>query len=675
MKLKTKILLFLSIIYLSFSIVVWLYSNTISRSINEKWSEKFVKNQVYIDKHRTLQPIIREIELSKKLAKEPAILQMALHENNKVLREKGLETLEKYRSKFRDQSYFIAFVQSENYYFNDNLNQYKSKQPNYTLSKKNSKDQWFYDTIQQNDDYRVNVNVDTVLGTTKVWINCLLKDNGKTIGVLGTGLNLTEFLKDTIASNHDGIRTVLINEDLAIQLDQDAKLIDYASISKKLGEHQTLSLILKNQAYLDLLRKEIKILEKSENENLVKTLWMEIDGKEYIVGLAYLKEVDWFSVSIINASELMIVDNLSIFFILTFFFMIAIFIFMLIYNFFVLKPLNRLQSNIEQMEYGNYNKNFHISGSEEITKIANQFKKMAEVISNYNGELENKIKERTNELLEAQENLKVFNKDLQNQVDCAVKKQMEIHEALLLSEKEKIEKDKIITLQMQFASIGKVIGNIVHQWKVPLVRAGTQLTQMEALIHFKKSDSIEEIEKIIPKLRNDFIFMKNSIDEFYALYQNDSDITEFKPRKIIDDIWNMLNGKVIFCNATIDFNPLKEECTIRGYEHFFAHIVMIILDNFLDIALERKIKSPLIIITCKTKGNEFMISFEDNCQGIRLSPISTIFDFHTNSTKKDHPSKGLGLHITKILIKEKFNGSIRAENTLDGACFTLMFPN
>lgn len=604
MKLKTKLLLFLSIIYLSFSTAVWFYSNTLSRSINEKWSEKFVKNQVYIDKHRTLQPIIREIELAKELAKEPAILQMALHENNKVLREKGLETLEKYRSKFRDQSYFIAFVQSENYYYNDNLDRYKSKQPNYTLSKKNSKDQWFYDTIQQNDDYRVNVNVDTVLGTTKVWINCLLKDNGKTIGVLGTGLDLTKFLKDAITNNHDGVRTVLINEDLAIQLDQDAKLIDYASISKKLGEHQTLSLILKNQAYLDLLRKEIKILEKSENENLVKTLWMEIDGKEYIVGIAYLKEVDWFSVSIIDASELMIVNNQSLFFILIFIFIVVLFALLLIYNHF----------------------------------------------------------------------LKTLNKDLQNQVDRAVNKQMEIHQALLLSEKEKSEKDKIITLQMQFASIGKVIENIVHQWKIPLVRAGTQLTQMEALIHFKKGDSIEEIEKIIPKLRNDFIFMKNSIDEFYALYQNDTDITEFKPRKIIDDIWNMLNGKVIFCNATIDFNPLKEECTLRGYEHFFAHIVMIMLDNFLDIALERKIKSPLMIITCQIKGNEFMISFEDNCQGVNPSPLSSIFNFNANVNKEGGITKGLGLHIAQILMQERFNGFIQVENTQDGACFTLIFP-
>jgi len=66
-----------------------------SENINEKWGAKLVQKQIIFDKYRTLLPIIHDIALVKKLAQEPAIIAIALHEEDPKIHSEGLNTLER----------------------------------------------------------------------------------------------------------------------------------------------------------------------------------------------------------------------------------------------------------------------------------------------------------------------------------------------------------------------------------------------------------------------------------------------------------------------------------------------------------------------------------------------------------------------------------------------------
>lgn len=280
MKIKTKLFILLSLAFVLFTTGVWIVSTINTDKINEEWAERFVQKQIVFDKNRTLLPILREVALAKEMSKDPAIIQMALHDNDPLLRQKGIEALERYRMKFSDHSYFAAFSSSLHYFFNDYANHYEGKQLGYTLSHSNPDDAWFFKAISSEDEYQINVNKDTVLGITKVWINFLLKKSGKTVGIIGTGLELDKFLKESVDIEQEGIRNIFVNKDLAIQLERDTRLIDYSSLAKGNGPHQTLGVLFKEKADIEHIKNAMNELESAGEENGVRLLWIDFEGKK-----------------------------------------------------------------------------------------------------------------------------------------------------------------------------------------------------------------------------------------------------------------------------------------------------------------------------------------------------------------------------------------------------------
>lgn len=109
LKLKTKFIALMLLILFGFSLAAWLYSGHLMARMNEEWAQQLAERQVKFDKHRTLSPIIREVGLALKMAREPALINMALHEDQPDVVKAGIALLEQYRINFHDHSYFAAF--------------------------------------------------------------------------------------------------------------------------------------------------------------------------------------------------------------------------------------------------------------------------------------------------------------------------------------------------------------------------------------------------------------------------------------------------------------------------------------------------------------------------------------------------------------------------------------
>ena len=402
MQLKTKLSIMMATIFVLFVSVIWFYSESLSNKINEEWGEKFVRKQILFDKYRTLLPIMREIELVQQLSKEQTIIDMALHENDPKRREEGIKTLERYRVKFQDQSYFAAFVKSKNYYFNDSSNQFATQQLRYQLSPTQTKDRWFYETISIRDTCQINVNKDNTLDVTKVWINYVLRDNDKIIGVIGTGFDFDRFLRESVGIEQEGIKNFFITKNLSIQLAKDTGMIDYSSITKKDGTHKTIDIFLKDTSDIERVKEAMNEIESSLNPNSVKTLWVTIEGKKQLLGIAYQREVGWFNLTLFDADELTLISNVNIFIILSFLFLIAFFVVGFMFNTLVLAPINNLKQMMSNIAKGEYDIHLPVVGSGEIAELSEQFKQMVEVVHHTNQELENKIQERTAKLRESE---------------------------------------------------------------------------------------------------------------------------------------------------------------------------------------------------------------------------------------------------------------------------------
>ncbi len=235
--------------------------------------------------------------------------------------------------------------------------------------------------------------------------------------------------------------------------------------------------------------------------------------------------------------------------------------------------------------------------------------------------------------------------------------------------KEKERNAQLFLSQSHFVSIGQTLRNVAHQWKIPMVRFGTLITELETTMIYKKIYD-QRSEQVFNQLRLSVDFMSQTIEEFKNFYLKKENIKTFKPYEEIQDILMLLIERINTQLANVIFKDSIKNISIIDYDKSFTHISMIILDNWLEIAQERKIKTPLITIDAKTSKDEITIIFEDNCGGINQRPIESIFELEITSNQQ--ANRGSGLAIAKMLAKEKLNGDVKVSNTTQGAKFELI---
>jgi signal transduction histidine kinase len=95
---------------------------------------------------------------------------------------------------------------------------------------------------------------------------------------------------------------------------------------------------------------------------------------------------------------------------------------------------------------------------------------------------------------------------------------------------------------------------------------------------------------------------------------------------------------------------------------------MNIISNAKDILLEKNIKNPQIRIYAQ-KNEKLCLHIEDNAGGIDDTIINKIFDPYF--TTKYEYGTGIGLYMTKMIIEEKMNGTIKVKNSTNGAIFSI----
>ena len=186
----------------------------------------YAKNFTLLHRQKILAPVSRELALSRRFAESVVTRDWLLKEDDPARRALFFREAEGYRGDFRDHAYFIIASGSQHYYFNDGSQPY-SERPRYTLEAGDPEDAWYFNTLRNSAAYNINVNVDSKLNLTKVWFNLVIRDQGRPIGLAGSGLDLSGFLDDFIIAREPGVTPMIVGDDGAIQAHPDRRLIAY----------------------------------------------------------------------------------------------------------------------------------------------------------------------------------------------------------------------------------------------------------------------------------------------------------------------------------------------------------------------------------------------------------------------------------------------------------------
>lgn len=203
--------------------------------------------------------------------------------------------------------------------------------------------------------------------------------------------------------------------------------------------------------------------------------------------------------------------------------------------------------------------------------------------------------------------------------------------------------------------------NVSHELRTPLmsIKGYAEAIKYDVMEKNKASDIILEESDRLKEMVEDLLYLSkmDNISEDYELIS--CDLREVLSNCVLRQNINAINKGISF-SYDFDEEAVVYMCDEKNLSRAFLNLI----ENAIRYA-KNKIK-----LTCKYyEDNAISISIEDDGIGIDEKDMPYIFDRFYKGNKGKH---GIGLSIVKSIIN-KHNGRIYAENTKQGAKFTIIF--
>ncbi|MGM0615819.1 MAG: diguanylate cyclase [Pseudomonadota bacterium] len=399
MSLGARLILIAVGLVLVAALATWQVFDRMINGVIEQWGTQVAEVQVRYDSARLLRPLEREIALARQMADSPIIQDLAHTPDNDNLFQNALAEMERFRGNFGANNYFIAYAHNGAYYYNNADNEFADQRLRYYLSEDDPDDAWFYRLIEQGRDIHLNVNPDTELNVTKLWIDVLMRDRvtNDILGIVGTGIDLETILAETVAIDQPGITTIFVDHGGAIQLYRDRNFIEYASLVKPEGQKNHLTQLISGS---ESRQHTLSLLETAKTTpGDIYTAFVSVENKRHLMGIVWLPSVGWYEVTLMDLDVIMpsshfmplLLTGISIL-------MISIVLLHVAVRRFVLKPISQLEAAMQALKGGYYDSRELPKGNGEMARLIWHFRDMANTIQTHTNELESRVEARTAEL-------------------------------------------------------------------------------------------------------------------------------------------------------------------------------------------------------------------------------------------------------------------------------------
>jgi len=188
---------------------------------------------IEVERLRLEASVNSEIAVALKIAGSPLIQRYFASPDDPALEIMAFEELDAYRRAFAAQSVFWVNDIDKILYYNS----YGS----YKVDPEAPDNYWYPMTLYETEVYNFNINFNPDLNVINLWINIPVFDNNKTpIGIVGTGINLSDFISTTYRNRSLESNLYFFNTSGEITGSNDINLVaNKVAISEELGQTGT----------------------------------------------------------------------------------------------------------------------------------------------------------------------------------------------------------------------------------------------------------------------------------------------------------------------------------------------------------------------------------------------------------------------------------------------------
>lgn len=417
--LRGKFIFWLAAVFLFAITVAAVAFHQVSNSIVSALGERFAEKQALYDKARIRTPLIKEVLLARKLSESKELMDWARHEDDPDLKSQAFMQLESYRHYFYDGSFSFIVHKSGHYYYNNRMGDFDGQELQYTLNRKNPADAWYYQITRGNFPYFLHVDHNQHLGLTKLWVDVPVKTiDGEILGLIRAGIPLKDFINNFFSEKETGITNILIDGSGVIQAHPDVDMIDMNSRDTPVSTRFSLFNLLNKEEDKEEFQAAIDALRLVPTQ--VQILPLMIQGEVKLVGIAFMPDLQWFNVTVMDMQALLGNISLSPVLLVSVFSLIfSLIAVAVVLQRFVLKRVAQLDDAARVVTGGNYDLKLPETFNDELGRLAISFNYMAKNVRDNTEKLEFRVAERTRELQYANSLLEQKNKQILDSIKYA----------------------------------------------------------------------------------------------------------------------------------------------------------------------------------------------------------------------------------------------------------------
>ncbi len=239
---------------------------------------------------------------------------------------------------------------------------------------------------------------------------------------------------------------------------------------------------------------------------------------------------------------------------------------------------------------------------------------------------------------------------------------------------ERVQQKQFLIQQSKLAEMGDMVAAIAHQWNEPLVELSAQIQDIQTSFLLNELKDIQ-VKDFVNDSMIQIKYMSKTLNDFRNFLKPSTKKIHFSVKKSFDEIFEIIGKQIFYSNINIQLNydNNKHDFLIYGYENEFKQVLLNLINNAKNKILEKNTNNKYNLIINISECKSFTtIEIVDDGGKIPDDIIDKIFEPYF-TTKKD--GTGFGLYMAKVIIEDKMDGIITAENKDNNVIFTLKFPH
>ncbi len=159
-----------------------------------------------------------QLTLVLQMMRMPSIAEYLKHPDDATIQAAAFRDFGSFQNAFKSKSIF--WVSDVNKEF------WSDMQYGYVVNPSSPDEYWYNMTMYETDVYNFNINYNPSLGTTNLWVNAVVKENGTPLGIVGTAIPLTDMINDMYDDVDEKITMYLYNDSLEVTGSLDASILE-----------------------------------------------------------------------------------------------------------------------------------------------------------------------------------------------------------------------------------------------------------------------------------------------------------------------------------------------------------------------------------------------------------------------------------------------------------------